>query len=95
MRDNWLSNRIFKSYDDLVDHCCATWNKLIDQPWRNHVHRIAPMGARVLIIGIWYYSQAGIDPHEIVRMTVDRAGAEVKALAAKRQKGASRYAKRS
>ena len=29
MRDNWLSNRIFKSYDDLVDHCCAAWNKLI------------------------------------------------------------------
>jgi hypothetical protein len=22
IRDNWLSNRIFKSYDDLVDHCC-------------------------------------------------------------------------
>ncbi|MGZ5096155.1 MAG: hypothetical protein ACXWCH_34025, partial [Burkholderiales bacterium] len=21
LRDNWLSNRIFKSYDDLVDHC--------------------------------------------------------------------------
>jgi transposase len=34
MRDNWLSNRIFKSYDDLVDHCCEAWNKLIDQPWR-------------------------------------------------------------
>src|SRR6516165_7894145 len=34
MRDNWLSNRIFKSYDDLVDHCCAAWNKLVDQPWR-------------------------------------------------------------
>jgi predicted homoserine dehydrogenase-like protein len=32
--DNWLSNRIFKSYDDLVDHCCAAWNKLVDQPWR-------------------------------------------------------------
>jgi transposase len=31
MRDNW---RIFKSYDDLVDHCCAAWNKLTDQPWR-------------------------------------------------------------
>src|SRR6516225_6374489 len=28
MRDNWLSNRIFKSYDDLVDHCCQAWNKL-------------------------------------------------------------------
>jgi transposase len=34
MRDNWLSNRIFKSYDDIVDHCCEAWNKLIDQPWR-------------------------------------------------------------
>jgi hypothetical protein len=22
MRDNWLSNRVFKSYDDLVDHYC-------------------------------------------------------------------------
>jgi hypothetical protein len=29
-----LSNRIFKSYDDLVDHCCEAWNKLVDQPWR-------------------------------------------------------------
>jgi transposase len=34
MRDNWLSNRIFKSYEDILDHCCFAWNKLIDQPWR-------------------------------------------------------------
>ena len=34
MRDNWLSNRILKSFDDIVDHCCDAWNKLIDQPWR-------------------------------------------------------------
>ena len=34
MRDNWLSNRIFKSYDDILDHCCFAWNRLIDQPWR-------------------------------------------------------------
>jgi hypothetical protein len=34
LRDNWLSNRVFKSYDDLVDHCCVAWNKLVDQPWR-------------------------------------------------------------
>ena len=32
--ENWLSNRVFKSYDDLVDHCCAAWNRLVDQPWR-------------------------------------------------------------
>ena len=34
MRDNWLSNRIFKSYADIVDHCCLAWNRLIDQPSR-------------------------------------------------------------
>ncbi len=22
MRDNWLSNRVFKSHDDIVDHRC-------------------------------------------------------------------------
>ena len=34
MRDNRLSNRIFKSYDDVVDHCCHAWNTLVQQPWR-------------------------------------------------------------
>jgi len=34
MRDNWLSNRVFTSYKDIIDHCCYAWNKLIDQPWR-------------------------------------------------------------
>jgi hypothetical protein len=32
-RDNWLSNRVFTSYGDIVDHCCEAWNKLIDRPW--------------------------------------------------------------
>ncbi len=34
MRDNCLSNRVFRSYDTIVDHCCDAWNKLTDQPWR-------------------------------------------------------------
>jgi hypothetical protein len=34
MRANWLSNRVFKSFDDIVDHCCYAWNTLIDQPWK-------------------------------------------------------------
>jgi hypothetical protein len=34
IRDNWLSNRIFQAYDDIVGHCCDAWNKLVDQPWR-------------------------------------------------------------
>jgi len=53
MRDNWLSNRVFKSYDDIVDHCCYAWNTLLDRPW-NHVHRITTVGARVLINETWY-----------------------------------------
>ncbi|PDT42081.1 IS630 family transposase [Sinorhizobium fredii] len=34
MRENWLSNRVFKSYDDIVAHCCNAWRKLENQPWR-------------------------------------------------------------
>ena len=34
MRDNWLSNRIFDSYEQIVELCCEAWNKLIDQPWK-------------------------------------------------------------
>lgn len=34
IRNNWLSNRVFQSYADILDHCCDAWNKLVDQPWR-------------------------------------------------------------
>ncbi len=33
MRDNWLSNRVFQTHDDFVDHCRHAWNRLVDQPW--------------------------------------------------------------
>jgi len=33
MRGNWLLNRVFTSYDDIVEHCCEAWNKLVDRPW--------------------------------------------------------------
>jgi len=34
MRGNWLSNRVFKSHDDIIALCCEAWNKLIQQPWK-------------------------------------------------------------
>jgi hypothetical protein len=34
MPQNWFSNRVFKSFNDIVDHCCYAWNTLIDQPWK-------------------------------------------------------------
>ncbi len=33
LRQNWLSNRIFTSHDDIVDHWCYAWNQLTGQPW--------------------------------------------------------------
>lgn len=33
LRQNRLSNRIFRSYDDIVNHCCYAWNQLTDRPW--------------------------------------------------------------
>jgi hypothetical protein len=34
-RRGWLSNRIFKSVDDIVGHRCYAWNTAIDQPGRS------------------------------------------------------------
>ena len=51
MRDNWLSNRVLTSYDNIVDHCCYAWHKIVALD--HHVHRAEPMGAWGLING--YY----------------------------------------
>ena len=32
MRGDWLSNRVFTSADDIVDHRCEAWNKLVALP---------------------------------------------------------------
>lgn len=32
MRQNWLSNRIFETYSDILDAGCAAWNKLVEKP---------------------------------------------------------------
>ena len=34
MRDNWISNRVFNSYDEIITISAEAWNMLIDQPWR-------------------------------------------------------------
>jgi transposase len=33
IRQNWLSNRVFNTYDDIIALCCHAWNKLIERPW--------------------------------------------------------------
>jgi transposase len=32
LRQNWLSNRVFESYDDIIEAGCCAWNRLIAQP---------------------------------------------------------------
>ena len=32
LRANWHSNRVFETYDDIVDAACDAWRKLIAQP---------------------------------------------------------------
>ena len=41
MRENWLSNRVFRSYDEIVALSCEACNRLTDQPWT-----IIPIGLR-------------------------------------------------
>lgn len=46
IRDNWLSNRVFETYDDILAHCCEAWNKLMGQP-----SRISSIGMREWVHG--------------------------------------------
>jgi len=41
MRQNWLSNRVFPTYDAILDAGCQAWNRLIDDP-----ERITSIGMR-------------------------------------------------
>ena len=61
MHDNWLSNRIFKSYEDILGYCCFALNKLIAQPYRImsiglrdwvHASRLMRIGIREKLIKI-------------------------------------------
>ena len=38
IRDNWLSNRVFASYDDIVARCC--------EAWMGHASRLSSIGVR-------------------------------------------------
>lgn len=32
LRVNWLSNRAFETFDDIIESACNAWNRLTDQP---------------------------------------------------------------
>jgi transposase len=41
MRDNWLSNSIFDTCEDIIEHSCLAWLKRVADPWN-----IASIGLR-------------------------------------------------
>ncbi len=41
IRANWLSNRVFETYHDIIDAACEAWNNLAAQP-----HTITSIGMR-------------------------------------------------
>ena len=41
LRQNQLANRVYDSYDDIVQACCQAWNDLMQQP-----DRIRSIGTR-------------------------------------------------
>lgn len=41
MRQNWLSNRVFETYTDILEAGCTAWNRLIARP-----ETIASIGSR-------------------------------------------------
>jgi hypothetical protein len=47
MRDNWLSNRVFTSYENLLDHRLPRLEQTHRSALDHHVHRNAQMGAWV------------------------------------------------
>jgi len=46
LRDNWLSNRIFGSYEQIVDPCCDAVEQAHRPALAHHVHRPARLAHR-------------------------------------------------
>ena len=70
MRDNWLSNRVFKSYDDIVDHCCEHGTSSPISPGEScpSVCTIGRMGAdqNDLVLFVLPESMPRGPPHSVV-----------------------------
>ena len=54
IRDNWLSNRVFQSYDDIVRSLLLCLEPPRRSAVDNHVNRLELLGTSVLISGTWY-----------------------------------------
>ena len=59
LRGNQLSNRLYRSYEDIVDACCDAWNALMRRP--DVIRSIGNREyAQERIQGRWYYRAAAL-----------------------------------
>jgi hypothetical protein len=55
IRENWLSNRVFRSHDDILEALLLCLEQTRRPALDHHLDRTARLGASILISGIWYY----------------------------------------
>ena len=54
LRDNWLSNRVFESYENILDHCLLRMEPAYPTAVENYVHRAARLGPSMINFRNWY-----------------------------------------
>jgi hypothetical protein len=78
LRGRWLSNRIFKDYDAILDAVCDAWNRLIDEPARvasNRQKDVAYHRSRLRAVGITGWRSRRLQPfHRGILARAERAG---------------------
>jgi transposase len=70
IRANWLSNRVFETYDEIIDAACDAWNRLAKEPktitsigMRDWAHSGQSSGLLALEPSIWtVLSTPSLDP---------------------------------
>jgi transposase len=67
LRDNWLSNRICQSYDDILDHACAAWQRIVDQPWHIMTIGMRDWAHRFRSMGVGMSRELGIHPKTVAK----------------------------
>ena len=60
MRENWLSNRLFKSFNDIVDHCMRCMEQTHQPALADHVPWLARLGLSVMIREFWYHTGVSV-----------------------------------
>ena len=54
LRQNWLSNRVFDSYEAIVEASCQAWNNLTDRPWKIMSIGLRAWARQVNVKDGWY-----------------------------------------